>query len=168
MESGLSCQGHKSIPASRFVHWISIFYYCTFLQNTWWGPCRGMNPVVQKRLLFPSPKKTQNTSHQSPFPQIQFPFPLIKHIPLIKLIHVYSVIQMSTTPGVSSTLSDFWVTSELLAARDTKHQREPNQRRAGIVQASSPFCQLTSLLTRQFAAIPFPCQTMQWFGDAHK
>lgn len=34
METGLDCQGHKSIPACWLVHWISIFYEYTFLWRT--------------------------------------------------------------------------------------------------------------------------------------
>lgn len=63
-----------------------------------------------------------------------------------------------------------WLVGDFRApdSKGHEHQLEPNPRRAGIVQASSPCRQLTSLLTCQFAAIPFPCQTMQRFGDAHK
>lgn len=170
METGLSCQGHKSILASWFVHWISFFYYCTFLHRTSLKHLVGTfqrkecHSSQRKDFSSPHPQK-QPTSHQSPFSQIWMPISIDKPHSINKTdsclpcyIHIYTV---------SLMLFDLWV---IWAPDGMEHyyQLEQNQWQAGIVPASSPFCQLTSLLTHQLAAVPFTCQTMQWFWDAYK
>lgn len=119
MENGLSCQGHKSILASWFVHWISIFITARsstgLHHNTWWGPSRGKNFTLlkEKTTLQPIPRNSPPPTSLLSLDS-GFSFPSIKHIPLPKTdsclqcyINVYNV---------SLTLFDLWVTSELLMA----------------------------------------------------
>lgn len=119
METGLSCQGHKSILASWFDPWISIFYYCTFLHRTspkhLVGTFQRKESHSEKRLLFTLPLENSPPPTSLLSPKSRFPFPLIKHIPLTKKSDSYLQYYINVY-SVSLMLFDLWVTSELLMA----------------------------------------------------
>lgn len=142
METGLSCQGHKSILVSWFVHWISIFYYCTFLHRT--SPKHLVGTFQRKEFhssqrkdsSSPHPQK-QPTSHQSPFPQIQISISIDKAHCINKIdsclpcyINVYNV---------SLMLFDLWVTSGLLMAWSISISWSKTSRRQVVCQLPHHF-----------------------------
>jgi len=95
-----------SLPPGPFTESL-FFYYCTFLCRT--SPKHLLGTFrrneahrAEEASLPPHPKKKTHplvgTNLRST--KSRFPFPLTKHLPLIKLLHVYSVIQTPTTHRV--------------------------------------------------------------------